>query len=116
MRESDKLITIVETITFSRKCKKVLSESELDDLKIYLAATPEAGDVIPGLRGIRKFRWQASQKGKSGGARVIYFFYTEKIPIFLLDIYKKSNKSDLSDSEKKVLNSLINELIESYGG
>lgn len=61
-------------------------------------------------------RWQANQKGKSGGARIIYFFHTWDVPVFLLDIYAKSEKSDMSSQEKRILSGLINELVESYGG
>ena len=85
-------------------------------MKVFLALNPEEGEVIPGLRGMRKLRWQANQKGKSGGARVIYFFYNKQIPVFLLDIYSKSEKSDLSSGEKKLLNKMVDELIDNYGG
>lgn len=109
------LVTIVETLSFSKEAKKLISEEEIDKLKNCLAANPEVGDLIPGLRGIRKIRWQANQKGKQGGARVIYFFYNFNIPLFLLDIYPKSKKDDLTSSEKKELNGLIEELVNHYG-
>lgn len=56
------LVTIVETSFFSKEAKKLIDEEETNTLKNYLAATPQAGDLIPGLRGIRKIRWQANQK------------------------------------------------------
>ena len=110
------LITIVETHSFLKESRKLLGESEVDELKNFLAINPQAGDIIPGLRGIRKVRWQANQKGKSGGARIIYFFYNLNIPVFLLDIYAKSEKGDLSSQDKKIMNAMVDELIESYGG
>jgi mRNA-degrading endonuclease RelE of RelBE toxin-antitoxin system len=109
------LITIVETSSFTKEAKKLISEEEIDEVKNYLASNPEVGDLIPGLRGIRKMRWQANQKGKRGGARIIYFFYNFNIPLFLLDIYPKSKKDDLTPSEKKDLNNLIEELVNHYG-
>lgn len=109
-------ITIVETHTFHKESRKLLGASEIDELKNFLAINPQAGDVIPGLRGIRKVRWQANQKGKSGDARIIYFFHNLNIPVFLLDIYAKSEKGDLSSQEKKMMNAMVDELIESYGG
>ena len=60
------LVTIVETSSFRKEAKKLISEKEIDEVKNYLAANPEVGDLIPGLRG----RWQANQKGKQGGARL----------------------------------------------
>jgi hypothetical protein len=110
------LITIVETLSFIRESRKLVNEEEINILKNYLASNPEAGDLIPGLRGIRKVRWQANQKGKSGGGRVIYFFYNFNVPLFLLDIYPKSKKEDLSPKEKKLLNNLVDTIVESYGG
>jgi len=59
--------------------------------------------------------FHSNQRGKSRGARIIYFFHNYNIPIFLLDIYAKSEKSDLSHQEKKVMNAMVDELIESYG-
>ncbi len=109
------LVTIVETSFFIKEAKKLIQEDELGNLKDYLAMNPEVGDIIPGLRGIRKLRWQANQKGKKGGARIIYFFYNFNMPLFLLDIYSKSRKEDLSPSDKKELNCLIDELTNEYG-
>lgn len=109
-------LTIVETSSFAREAKKFISDEDLVELKNYLASKPELGDLIPGLRGIRKMRWQANQKGKRGGARIIYFFYNFNMPLFLLDIYSKSKKDDLTSLEKKVLNQLIDELVNHYGG
>ncbi len=37
-----------------------------------LASNPHCGDLIPGLGGIRKLRFAAGGRGKSGGFRVIY--------------------------------------------
>jgi mRNA-degrading endonuclease RelE of RelBE toxin-antitoxin system len=116
MEMSSTLITIAETHSFQKEAQKILGENELDKLKDFLSKNPKSGDIIPGLRGIRKIRWQVNQKGKSGGSRIIYFFYNTNIPVFLLDIYTKSSKSDLSSKEKKIMNNMVDELIESYGG
>ncbi len=109
-------MTIVETHSFQKESQKILGEREVDKLKNFLSLNPQSGDIIPGLRGIRKIRWQVNQKGKTGGARIIYFFYNTNLPIFLLDIYTKSEKSDLSSKEKKMLDNMVDELIDSYGG
>ena len=115
MEVTSTLITIVETHSFQKESQKILGESEIDKLKNFLSLNPQSGDIIPGLRGIRKIRWQVNQKGKSGGARIIYFFYNTNMPVFLLDIYRKSEKSDMSFKEKKMLNNMVDELIDSYG-
>lgn len=108
-------ITIIETNSFIKESRKLLSEEEINNLKSDLAVYPHSGDVIPGLNGIRKMRWHAHQKGTRGGARIIYFFYNKRVPLFLLDIYPKSQKQDLSSSEKKILNRFVDEILSYYG-
>ncbi|MGH6894635.1 MAG: type II toxin-antitoxin system RelE/ParE family toxin [Dongiaceae bacterium] len=76
----------------------------------YLAANPMAGDVIPGTGGIRKLRWRAKSKGKSGGARVIYYTYDELQPIFALLIYGKGEADDLTADEKRTLSKIAAEI------
>ena len=61
---------------FVKATKKLLSSDELTDLAHYIAAYPDKGDVISGTNGARKLRWAAGGKGKRGGARVIYYYYT----------------------------------------
>lgn len=115
MKQQSKLITVIETPYFRKKSPKVLSENEVEELKFFLATNPEKGDVVPGLGGIRKVRWQAQQKGKLGGARVIYFFHNMTLPLFLLDVYAKSEKGDLSSEDKKMLKAMGDEM-RMYGG
>ncbi|RZI45887.1 hypothetical protein [Candidatus Finniella inopinata] len=84
--ETNKWLTIVETASFMKHAEGVLKSEELDDLKQILASTPDIGDVIPHSGGIRKVRVSAQQKGKSGGARVIYYYHNNKSPLFFLDV------------------------------
>ena len=69
-----RLVTVVETSIFARRAEKLLSAEERDELIAYLAANPTAGDLIEGTGGVRKVRFAARGKGKSGGVRVIQFF------------------------------------------
>lgn len=102
--------TVVETKPFSRRADELLSREERLDLIAYLASHPMAGDVIPGTGGIRKLRWQIKGKGKSGGARVIYYTYDEAQPIFALLIYGKGQAEDLSSDEKRTLSKIAAEI------
>jgi hypothetical protein len=74
------MLTVVETSAFARRAEKLLSIEEHEDLLFYLALHPESGDEIPGTGGVRKVRYAAKGKGKSGGARVIYYFSTKRTP------------------------------------
>ena len=67
------LVTVVETPEFIKQAAGLLSEKELDELKYHLSATPRAGDVLQGTGGVRKLRWAAKGKGKSGGVRDFIF-------------------------------------------
>jgi hypothetical protein len=62
-----KLITVVETGVFTRRAEKLLTTEERGALVDYLAENPEAGDEIEGTGGVRKLRYAAKGRGKSGG-------------------------------------------------
>jgi mRNA-degrading endonuclease RelE of RelBE toxin-antitoxin system len=89
------MLTIVESSLFSRLVSDYLSEEEYEDLKLFLALNPEAGDVIPGSGGLRKLRWIRTGTGKRGGVRVIYFLRTSRGEVALLTLYAKSRVGNL---------------------
>jgi hypothetical protein len=92
--------TIVETESFIKQATALWSESELEALKYHLALNPLAGDEIPDTGGVRKIRWSRAGMGKRGGARVIYYYYDESAPLFLLWAYAKAKRQDLTPAEK----------------
>jgi hypothetical protein len=106
--------TIVETPEFVSRSKSVLSESEIKELIDYLSDYPEAGDLISGTGGVRKLRWIRKGMGKRGGSRVIYFFYNDSMPLFLLTIYAKNQQVDLLESQKSELKEILKELVKHY--
>ncbi len=108
------LITIVELPEFHKRVKKTFTKEEFDELLYFLSNNPKSGDLIQGSGGIRKLRWGAKGKGKSGGSRIIYFHYNKDIPLFLLTLFTKNEKINLSNSEKKVLAKMTKTLIENY--
>lgn len=95
--------TVVETSAFIRRAERLLSESEHTDLISYLANHPDAGDEIVGTGGVRKVRFAAMGKGKSGGVRVIYYFYDQDMPIYALLIYGKNERADLSAEQRRAV-------------
>lgn len=108
------LITVVELPEFIKRAAKLLTKGERDELLYYLSSNPKSGSLLQGTGGIRKVRWASKSKGKSGGARIIYFFYNETIPLFLLTIFSKNEKINLTKSERNELAKLVKELIKSY--
>ena len=103
--------TVVELPHFTRKARALLTAEEIVHLINYLAEDPEAGDLMEGTGGIRKLRWARAGMGKRGGARVIYFFHSERIPLYLLTIFGKNEQSNLSQAERNTLRALVERLV-----
>ena len=108
--------TIVELPEFLRKADKLLSATERLSIINYLAAHPASGDIMQGTGGIRKLRWSARGKGKSGGVRIIYYHHNESMPLFLLTLFGKGEKANLTKSESNELTKFTLLLIKNYGG
>src|SRR5262245_5532940 len=83
-------ITVVETPEFIADASRLMTDEIRDELIAYLAANPTAGDLIQGTGGVRKLRWKLEGRGKRGGARVIHFFHSVEIPLFLLAAFAKN--------------------------
>ena len=81
--------TVAETPVFVRYAAEVWSDAERQEFINFIAANPEAGDIIRGSGGCRKGRWSRSGKGKRGGARVIYFLASDGT-VWLLIVYVKA--------------------------
>ena len=107
-------MSVIETSFFLRKAAKILDEFERQELVRTLAESPLAGEIIPDTGGVRKFRWALEGGGKSSGARVIYYFHNESMPLVLLSVYAKNAKVNLSQAEKNELKKAIPELIKGY--
>ncbi|MGH8293646.1 MAG: type II toxin-antitoxin system RelE/ParE family toxin [Gammaproteobacteria bacterium] len=93
--------TVVETPIFIRRAEKLLTEQQHADLIAYLACHPLAGDEIIGTGGVRKLRFGARGKGKSGGVRVIYYYFDLDMPVYALLIYAKNERADLTAEQRK---------------
>jgi hypothetical protein len=92
---------------YIRRATRLLSQQERIDVIDYIAETPKAGDLIQGTGGVRKLRWARSGRGKSGGVRVIYYFHSEALPLYLLTVFGKGEKADLSQAERNELAKLV---------
>ena len=88
---------------------ELLSDEELGAMQNRLLENPEAGEVIIGSGGMRKLRVALRGRGKRGGARVIYYRFTERQQILLLLIYDKSRADDLTADQKRALGLLVEE-------
>lgn len=109
-----KLQTVVETKAFAAGARRLLAGDEREALVAWLAANPQAGDIVPGTGGARKVRWAAKGKGKSGGVRSITYFGGDDVPLFLLAIFGKGEKSNLTQAECNELRVILASLADEY--
>ena len=85
-----------------------LTDDDLIELENVLLENPTIGSVISGTGGVRKMRFVLpNNKGKSGGARILYVDYVTHETTVLLNTYPKSEKANISDSEKKQLKKIV---------
>ena len=113
---ADKYMTVVETAEFIRFAKEYLTEDERKELIDYLASNPTAGDLMREAGGLRKLRWARKNQGKSGSYRVIYFFYNETIPLFMISGFAKNVMENISPAARKQYAKLLKELVKQYKG
>ena len=84
-----------------------LDDDDAKKLEQLLLEDPQAGDVIEGTGGARKIRIQMENRGKSGGARVIYVDVFRKEKLYLLLAYPKSVQDDMTPDQKKMVKKLV---------
>lgn len=107
--------TVVETPDFIADAKAAgLSDEERKIIVDFVAANPMEGDEIKGAGGARKIRFAGRGKGKSGGYRVITFYSGTDIPTFLLNVFAKGDKVDLSAKERNELKQVLGEVAKAY--
>jgi hypothetical protein len=106
--------SVIETDSYLRDAKGAgMTEDERNAAVDLVATTPEAGDVIQGTGGVRKARLAGRGKGKSGGYRIVWYFGGGDIPVFLLTVFGKGEKANLTQGEKNALRSITATLKES---
>jgi hypothetical protein len=111
------LQTVVETPEFIKQAESCLDEESYNGFIDFIAKNPLSGDLIPGTGGARKIRWQSEQhQGRRGGARVIYYYHDQDMPIFLFTAYKKNQKENLTAAEKNALKKIISMIVKIYKG
>jgi hypothetical protein len=107
------LVTVVELPEFQRRAKAVMSEAEKTALIAFVAENPDAGVSLGG--GLRKFRFARDGGGKSGGYRVVHVWHPGDGPVFLLTVFAKNEKANLTRAETATLAKLGEALATEYG-
>ena len=109
-------ITVVETKAFRAQVRSRMTAEEVHELIGRLALDPKGGVLIQGTGGVRKMRVATRGRGKSGGVRVIYYFHNPRFPLFLLAVFAKNEKDNLTRAERNDIRKLVGVLVKSYGG
>jgi hypothetical protein len=106
---------VITTVVFARHAARAgFSDEDQLRLEAFLAINPKAGDIIRGTGGARKLRFAAAGRGKSSGYRVITYYAADNIPVFLLDIYSKGERVNLSQSERNELRKILGTVADQY--
>ena len=98
--------TVIELSPFTRSWSAVWTEAEYSKFICWISANPKSDDVIKGSGGVRKIRWTGSGHGKRGGARII-FYSAEVDYVYLMTIYGKNQRVDITAKELKLIKELI---------
>lgn len=106
----------VYTRVYERKIDKILTAPERVAAENAIASNPKASPVIPGTGGLRKARVSRTGMGKSGGARIVFYYWQMESTIFMLAAYAKSDQEDLSADEKQQLKALVEALKQNEKG
>lgn len=98
---------IIETSIFTKQITKYLSDEEYLAFQMELVRRPDAGAIIQGSGGLRKIRWRYQGQGKSGGIRIIYYWFVNDQLILLLFAYSKNEQDDLTEDQRKILKQIV---------
>ena len=106
-------MTVVETPSFLRDAA-AMDEGERMEVVTYIASNPDAGEIMAETGGVRKLRWKAPGRGKRGGVRIIYYYHNDLFPLFLLSMFAKNEKANLTKTERNIMKTLLPRLTAGY--
>jgi hypothetical protein len=101
------VVDFSELPSFTKRVAVLLDDDSYAELQCELGVRPDAGKLIVHGSGMRKIRWAAKGRGKSGGVRVIYYWQTAEGAILMLDIYSKNEKDNLTAKDVEALRQLL---------
>lgn len=106
--------TVVETPRFLADAARLFTDEEREAIVERVATDPFCGVVIPGGESIRKVRVGFGGRGKRGGARVMYLFGGNEVPVFLLAAFAKNEKDDLTGAELSTMAKAVKAILANY--
>jgi hypothetical protein len=103
----------IETSEFRRRWSRLgFGEEDLRELQGYLLEHPSAGDIVQGTGGVRKLRWARPGRGKSGGVRTMYIDFADSETTWLITVFSKNERADLSAEERAEIRRFVKRIKE----
>lgn len=100
-------MVIIETTVFTKTIKKLMSDDDYRSLQEALVIKPDRGALIKNSSGLRKLRWSLEGRGKSGGARIIYYWAIPLEQVYMLLAYPKNEQDNLTDKQLHILKAIV---------
>ncbi len=107
---TEDVITVAETTHYANRAAALMSADDRAMVIEEIARNPKAGDIVQGTGGVRKMRIALPGRGKSGGARVIFYYQDDEWPVLLLEVFAKNEQANLTKAQRNALAKLIAEL------
>jgi hypothetical protein len=108
------LQTVVELPEFIRRATKILSVTDREEIVAFIALNPLSGALIQETGGLRKLRWARAGPGKRSGARVVYYFHNDTMPLYLLTVFAKGERENMSKAQRNELAKLTTVLVQTW--
>lgn len=108
-------ISVVELPRYQARARAFLTEVEQEAIVQVIAKDPTTGVLIQGTGGLRKMRFGAGDRGKSGGVRIVYYFHSDAMPAYLLALFPKSRRANLPRAELNALANFVEALKRIHG-
>jgi hypothetical protein len=108
------LQTVVELPEFIRRATKILSVTDREEIVAFIALNPLSGALIQETGGLRKLRWARAGHGKRSGARVVYYFHNDTMPLYLLTVFAKGERENMSKAQRNELAKLTTVLVQTW--
>ena len=109
--------TFIQTDEFIKNWERLgLTDDDLRRLELEIMKNPQVGPVIQGTGKLRKMRFAFENKGKSGSSRVCYVDFLIHETVYLITVYPKNEKDNLSKAERNEIKKFIDILEKRLGG
>lgn len=107
--------SVIETPTYLADAKQAgMTADERQEVATFVSVNPQAGDMMAGTGGARKFRFKRPGTGKSSGYRVVFYYGGDDVPLFLLNVFTKGDRANLSKAECNELRTILAKMAQVY--